>query len=137
VQVQHRLAEVLANGPIQPPGAENRGAPGAEQVDHSRFPGGLAPAIDPQGVGGLLWPVGVALGAVEDEVRADLEQAPSGRGKGLGKGPGGAGMVPGLWMFNRAFIAGEFGYACALGLCLFVVILGMTFINNKFLRVEK
>jgi raffinose/stachyose/melibiose transport system permease protein len=52
-------------------------------------------------------------------------------------GPGGAGMVPGLWMFNRAFIAGEFGYACALGLCLFVVILGMTFINNKFLRVEK
>jgi len=52
-------------------------------------------------------------------------------------GPGGAGMVPGLWMFNRAFIAGEFGYACALGLCLFVVILLMTFINNKFLRVEK
>lgn len=52
-------------------------------------------------------------------------------------GPGSAGMVPGLWMFNRAFIAGEFGYACALGLCLFVVILGMTFVNNKFLRVEK
>jgi raffinose/stachyose/melibiose transport system permease protein len=52
-------------------------------------------------------------------------------------GPGGAGMVPGLWMFNRAFIAGEFGYACALGLCLFVVILIMTFINNKFLRVDK
>ncbi len=52
-------------------------------------------------------------------------------------GPGGAGMVPGLWMFNRAFFAGEFGYACALGLFLFVVILGLTLINNKYIRVEK
>jgi len=52
-------------------------------------------------------------------------------------GPGGAGMVPGLWMFNRAFFAGEFGYACALGLFLFVVILGLTFINNKYIRVDK
>jgi len=52
-------------------------------------------------------------------------------------GAGGRGMVPGLWMFNRAFIAGEFGYACALGLFLFVFILGLTWINNKFLRVDK
>jgi len=52
-------------------------------------------------------------------------------------GAGGAGMVPGLWMFNRAFFAGEFGYACALGLFLFVFILVLTLINNKYIRVEK
>jgi raffinose/stachyose/melibiose transport system permease protein len=52
-------------------------------------------------------------------------------------GPGGRGMVPGLWMFNRAFIAGELGYACALGLFLFVFILMLTFINNKYVRVDK
>ncbi len=52
-------------------------------------------------------------------------------------GPGGRGMVPGLWMFNRAFIAGEFGYACALGLILFLFILMLTWINNKYVRVDK
>jgi len=52
-------------------------------------------------------------------------------------GPGGKGMVPGLWMFNRAFIAGEFGYACALGLVLFAFILMLTLINNKYVRVDK
>lgn len=52
-------------------------------------------------------------------------------------GAGGRGMVPGLWMFNRAFVAGEFGYACAIGLILFVFILFLTFLNNKYVRVEK
>lgn len=52
-------------------------------------------------------------------------------------GAGGRGMVPGLWMFNRAFVAGEFGYACALGLVLFAFILLLTYINNKYVRVEK
>src|SRR5690606_10245143 len=52
-------------------------------------------------------------------------------------GPAGRGMVPGLWMYNRAFIAGEFGYACAVGMILFVFILALTFINNKYVRVEK
>lgn len=52
-------------------------------------------------------------------------------------GAGGRGMVPGLWMFNRAFVAGEFGYACALGIILFVFILGLTWINNKYVRVSK
>lgn len=52
-------------------------------------------------------------------------------------GPGGKGMVPGLWMFNRAFLAGEFGYACALGLILFFFILLLTMINNKYVRVDK
>jgi ABC-type sugar transport system permease subunit len=52
-------------------------------------------------------------------------------------GPEGRGMVPGLWMFNKAFVAGEFGYACALGILLFFFILGLTYINNKYVRVEK
>jgi len=52
-------------------------------------------------------------------------------------GPGGRGMVPGLWMYNRAFIAGEFGYACAVGMVLFVFILSLTYVNNKYVRVEK
>lgn len=56
---------------------------------------------------------------------------------GPGGGAGGRGMVPGLWMFNRAFIAGELGYACALGLFLFVFILALTLINNKYVRVDK
>ena len=46
-------------------------------------------------------------------------------------------MTPGLWMFNRAFFNGEFGYACALGLILFFVILGLTWVNNKYVRVDK
>jgi len=52
-------------------------------------------------------------------------------------GPGGRGMVPGLWMFNRAFVAGEFGYACAIGIILFAFILVLTLINNKYVRIEK
>ena len=52
-------------------------------------------------------------------------------------GPGGRGMTPGLWMYNRAFIAGEFGYACAVGMVLFVFILVLTLINNRFVRVDK
>lgn len=52
-------------------------------------------------------------------------------------GPARAGMTPGLWMFNRAFFNGEFGYACALGLILFFVILGLTWVNNKYVRVDK
>lgn len=52
-------------------------------------------------------------------------------------GPGGRGMTPGLWMYNRAFVAGEFGYACAIGVLLFLVILTLTFLNNRYVRVDK
>lgn len=56
---------------------------------------------------------------------------------GDGGGPGGRGMVPGLWMYNRAFVVGEFGYACAVGLVIFVFILALTWVNNRYVRVEK
>ncbi|MBI4659322.1 MAG: sugar ABC transporter permease [Verrucomicrobia bacterium] len=52
-------------------------------------------------------------------------------------GPDGRGMVPGLWMYNRAFYAGEFGYACAIGMILFVFILALTFVNNRYVRIDK
>ncbi|MCC5843049.1 MAG: sugar ABC transporter permease [Verrucomicrobia bacterium] len=52
-------------------------------------------------------------------------------------GPGNRGMVPGLYMFSKAFIDGQFGYACALGMVLFVIILGLTVIYNKYVKVDK
>ena len=52
-------------------------------------------------------------------------------------GPGGAAMVPGLYMYYKAFWAREAGYACAIGVLLFFVILTLTLINNKLVRVKK
>ena len=52
-------------------------------------------------------------------------------------GPGARGLTPGLWMYNRAFIAGEFGYACAIGLILFFFILALTWVNNRYVRAER
>jgi len=52
-------------------------------------------------------------------------------------GPGGAGMVPGLYMYNKAFIQSEFGYACTLGMCMFVIVLGLTIFYQKYVKVEK
>lgn len=52
-------------------------------------------------------------------------------------GPAGRGMTPGLWMYNRAFFAGEFGYACAIGMVLFVFIAVLTWLNNRFVRIAK
>lgn len=52
-------------------------------------------------------------------------------------GPEQRGLVPGLWMYNRAFAVGEFGYACALGIILFGIILLLTLFNEKFVRVDK
>jgi ABC-type sugar transport system permease subunit len=56
---------------------------------------------------------------------------------GEGGGPGGRGMTPGLWMYHCAFIAGEFGYACAIGVILFAFILALTYINNRYVRIDK
>jgi raffinose/stachyose/melibiose transport system permease protein len=52
-------------------------------------------------------------------------------------GPGGAAMVPGLYMYYNAFVKREAGYACAIGILLFLIILLLTAINNKLVRVEK
>lgn len=52
-------------------------------------------------------------------------------------GPNGVALVPGLYMFRTAFIDGRAGYACAIGFILFVFILVLTEINNRFVRVDK
>ena len=52
-------------------------------------------------------------------------------------GPGGSGMVPGLYMFRKAFVDMEAGYASAIGLMIFFLILFLTFISSKYVRVEK
>ncbi|MFW6145791.1 MAG: carbohydrate ABC transporter permease [Planctomycetota bacterium] len=56
---------------------------------------------------------------------------------GDGGGPDGAAMLPGLYMFRKAFRDMEAGYACAIGLLLFGLILVLTLINNRYIRVEK
>lgn len=52
-------------------------------------------------------------------------------------GPGGNGMTPALWMYNRAFIAGEFGYACAIGVVLTMVTLCLTVLKDWLVRRSK
>ena len=49
-------------------------------------------------------------------------------------GPGFKTMVPGLWMYFNAFSFQRMGYACAIGVILFVIIFGLTLINIKYFR---
>lgn len=56
---------------------------------------------------------------------------------GMDGGPGNKGMTPGLYMFYQGFANQNYGYACALGLALFAIILVLTILNNRFVRVEK
>eukprot|EP00831_Metopus_contortus_P058856 TRINITY_DN5095_c0_g1_i1.p1 TRINITY_DN5095_c0_g1~~TRINITY_DN5095_c0_g1_i1.p1 ORF type:complete len:301 (+),score=63.76 TRINITY_DN5095_c0_g1_i1:175-1077(+) len=52
-------------------------------------------------------------------------------------GPNGVATIPGLLVFREAFSNGYFGYGCAVGFLLFLVTLGLTFINNKVVKVKK
>lgn len=52
-------------------------------------------------------------------------------------GPGNKGMVPGLYMFRSAFSEGRFGYACSLGMVLFIIIILLTIVYQKYVRVDK
>jgi len=49
-------------------------------------------------------------------------------------GPGFESMVPGLWMYYNAFSFQRMGYACAIGVVLFIIILALTVINMKFVK---
>jgi raffinose/stachyose/melibiose transport system permease protein len=51
-------------------------------------------------------------------------------------GPGYSSMVPGLLMYEAAFQDGRFGYACAIGTALFVVIFVLTYINMRYIQAE-
>ncbi|NQU40422.1 MAG: sugar ABC transporter permease [Lentisphaerae bacterium] len=52
-------------------------------------------------------------------------------------GPENKGLTPGLYMFFQAFTETNYGYACALGLILFFIILVLTIVNQKYVRVQK
>lgn len=49
-------------------------------------------------------------------------------------GPGFETMVPGMYMFRFAFAFNRMGYACAIGLVLFVLIFAITLLNAKLIR---
>lgn len=49
-------------------------------------------------------------------------------------GPGFKTMLPGLWMYYNAFSFQRMGYACAIGVVLFLLILALTVINLKYVR---
>jgi len=49
-------------------------------------------------------------------------------------GPGFKTMLPGLWMYFNAFSFQRMGYACAIGVILFLLILGLTIVNLKYIR---
>jgi raffinose/stachyose/melibiose transport system permease protein len=49
-------------------------------------------------------------------------------------GPGFRSMVPGLWMYQNAFDFQRMGYACAIGVILFLIILGLTVLNLRYFR---
>src|SRR5207237_9417900 len=49
-------------------------------------------------------------------------------------GPGYATMVPGMHLYQNAMTFDRMGYACAIGVALFLVILGITYLNMRYLR---
>ncbi len=49
-------------------------------------------------------------------------------------GPGFKTMLPGLWMYLNDFSFQRMGYACAMGVILFLIILGLTILNLKYFR---
>ncbi|MFC1735843.1 carbohydrate ABC transporter permease, partial [Candidatus Hydrogenedentota bacterium] len=49
-------------------------------------------------------------------------------------GPGFKSMVPGFWMYLNAFSFQRMGYACAIGVVLFIMILGITILNLKYFK---
>jgi ABC-type sugar transport system permease subunit len=51
-----------------------------------------------------------------------------------GGGPGYSTMVPGLHMYQNAMQFDRMGYACALGTVMFFVILGLTYLNMKYIK---
>ncbi len=52
-------------------------------------------------------------------------------------GTGNAAMVPGLYIYQQSFYESKFGYACALGMVMFVMILLLTIIYQRYVKIEK
>ncbi len=52
-------------------------------------------------------------------------------------GPGYSTIVPGLWMYLCGFSFNEMGYACSIGVVLFVAMLGLTALNLRLIKQEE
>ncbi len=52
-------------------------------------------------------------------------------------GPGYHTMLPGLYMFFNGFTYNRMGYACAIGVILFLIMLGFTILNHIYLHSEQ
>ena len=51
--------------------------------------------------------------------------------------PGFESMVPGLWMYLNAFMFQRMGYACAIGVILFLLIMLLTVINMRYFKTSE
>ncbi|MDR3145722.1 MAG: sugar ABC transporter permease [Treponema sp.] len=51
-------------------------------------------------------------------------------------GPAYATMVPGLWMYRRAFQFSDFEYGSTIGVAMFLVILFFSYLNIKFIHTD-
>jgi len=49
-------------------------------------------------------------------------------------GPGFQTTVPGLWMYFNAFSFQRMGYACAIGVCLFLIIFSLTLLGFRYFK---
>lgn len=49
-------------------------------------------------------------------------------------GPGFCTMVPGLWMYYNGFSFQRMGYACAIGVCIFLLIFVLTLLNLRYFK---
>ncbi|KPK62719.1 MAG: ABC transporter permease [Planctomycetes bacterium SM23_32] len=114
---------------------------GLEKIPHSVYE-----CADLDGVGWFGKFLYIELPLIATQVRINLVLLIIGVLKGYGLvlvllgetgGPGGAVMVPGLYMYYNAFVKREAGYACAIGILVFFVILALTYVNNKLVRVER
>ena len=53
-----------------------------------------------------------------------------------GGGPANASTVPGLWLYTNVIEFGKVGYASAIGVFLFVVVMVLTIINMRFVKTS-
>jgi len=56
---------------------------------------------------------------------------------GADGGAGNQGLVPGLYLFHEAFVNMRFGYASAIGVVVFFLILALTVVYHRYLRVNR
>jgi raffinose/stachyose/melibiose transport system permease protein len=49
-------------------------------------------------------------------------------------GPGTSTMVPGLALYQAGFQNNQMGYACAIGVVMFLIMLGLTYLNLHYVR---